>query len=724
MLKQRSGVSRFAYQTTGLAVKALSVISKAKIRTHGVENIPKQGSIIFVINHFTRIETVLVPYHIFKLTNTPVWSLASYELFRGALGSYLEKVGAVSTKDPDRDLLIVKSLLTGEASWVIFPEGRMVKNKKIIEKGRFMISYAGGKHPPHTGAATLALRTEFYRERLQKMLQDNPQEAEHLKNLFQLQDIDPVLSGNTYIVPVNISYYPVRARENALTDLAEWLVKEVPDRMMDEIMTEGTMLLSGVDVDIRFGKPIEIKTCLTCREIQNDLATTRRIEFDDVLPSRKEMRAQALHIMQAYMASIYSMTTVNHDHIFASIIRMMPYHSIPLEDFKLRGFLAASLIKEEPDIFYHESLDQDQVHLLTDDQYGKFKDFLGIAREREIIRIDGNRLIKDKKKFSSPYDFHRARIDNPVEVMANAVEPLTRLQRHIRKISWLPGFMVKPRVVKYLIKKAEKEFERDYKEFFVKDESKPKQVGRPYLIKKSSRIGVLLIHGYMAAPMEVRGLADYLGHRNITVYAPRVKGHGTSPDDLARRTHHDWLESVEAGYVILRNVCERVIVGGFSNGAGLALHLASRMEDLNGVFAVCPPLELQDFATKLIPAVHTWNRLMTRVHFNDAKKEFVDNNPENPHINYLRNPISGLSELERLMNSIEPKLSRIQIPALIVQASKDPVVNPRGSKKIYDLLGSRKKTYTLFNYGRHGILLGEDSEKVHRTIWEFIEHVA
>jgi len=108
-------LNRFAYRTTGLFVKALSELSKANIQLHGTENIP-DGSIIFVINHFTRLETFLMPYQIFKLTGTPVWSLASYELFQGAFGAYLDKVGAVSTKNPERDRLIVKTLLTGEAN--------------------------------------------------------------------------------------------------------------------------------------------------------------------------------------------------------------------------------------------------------------------------------------------------------------------------------------------------------------------------------------------------------------------------------------------------------------------------------------------------------------------------------------------------------------------------------------------------------------------------------
>ena len=123
-----------AYRTTGLFIKTIATLSKARFKVHGVENIPA-GSIIFVINHFTRIETLLLPYHISRLTQIPAWSLASDSLFKGTMSRLLDSVGAISTKNPDRDRLIVKTLLTGEASWIIFPEGRMVKSKKIFDKG-------------------------------------------------------------------------------------------------------------------------------------------------------------------------------------------------------------------------------------------------------------------------------------------------------------------------------------------------------------------------------------------------------------------------------------------------------------------------------------------------------------------------------------------------------------------------------------------------------------
>jgi esterase/lipase len=144
------------------------------------------------------------------------------------------------------------------------------------------------------------------------------------------------------------------------------------------------------------------------------------------------------------------------------------------------------------------------------------------------------------------------------------------------------------------------------------------------------------------------------------------------------------------------------------------------VKDVKGVFAVCPPMRLQDFSSKFVPAVDVWNRLMEKVRLDGAKKEFVENIPENPHINYLRNPVSGVLELERLMESLEAKLPDIRMPALMIQSLGDPVVKPTGSRRAFKLIGSDDKAYILFNFDRHGILLGDGAERVHRAIGDFI----
>lgn len=715
----------FAYRTTGFAIKALSNLSKAKTHLHGQENVPAKGaSLIFVINHFTRLETVLMPVIIDKLTRVPVWSLADYELFQGTLGAYLEKVGAVSTKNPDRDRLIVKTLLTGEANWIIFPEGRMVKNKKIVEKGRFMVSWAGGKHPPHTGAATLAMRTEFYRKRLRALAeQDNP-ECRQLQKLFQIESLEPVWAHSTSILPVNITYYPLRARENLLTEIARRFVDDLPGRALDELMTEGSMLLTGVDIDICFGRPIRVADWLQDSAIKADIDTPDCVGFDDQLPSRRLMRKKALKIMERYMSSIYRMTTVNHDHLFAAMLRAFPFTRIDVQDLCRRVFLLAAELRDGNTTHLHRSLAENQIHLLTDDRYGKIADFFMVAVEKGNLTAENGRFRKDRRKFTAPYEFHRARIDNPIDVIANSIEPLKELQRSVRRYAWMPSFWVRRKIVRHLMREAVEEFNDDYKAFFAEGESKPMDVGMPFLVPgRFKGLGVVLSHGYMAAPLEVKGLAEHLGRQGFWVYVPRLKGHGTSPEDLATRSYRDWVRSIDRGYAIMSAICRRVAVGGFSTGAGLALHLADRVRDVTGVFAVAAPLRLRDFAARFAPAVDIWNRLAGKAHSAVPKMKFVENRPENPHINYLRNPVAGVREIERLMDDLEPRLGKIRIPALVVQSSADPVVDPKGSRRIFELLGAEDKRLLMFSMQRHGILIGEGSERVYQSISAFLEQL-
>ena len=715
-------MNRHAYLATGHVIALMEALSKVNVNIHGRENI-SGGSLIFVVNHFTRIETFLLPYHIYHLTHRPVWSLANATMFSGLFGQLLEAVGAVSTRAPDRDRVIVKSLLTGEANWIIFPEGCMVKDKLFVEHARYAVSCAGGRRAPHTGAATLALRTEFYRQRLRRLSTEQPAEAQRLRQLFGIDDLAPVLNGTTSIVPVNITYYPLRARENALSRLAGLFMGHLAERYQEELLTEGAMVLGGVDIDIRFGRPIEPGACLTCGPIEQDIFTQKRIDFDDRLPSHLTMRREAHRLMRRYMEAIYEQTTVNHDHLLASLLRSLPLRRFTPESFKRRAYLLASSAALSG-LFRHQSLETGQVALLTDDRHHKLREFFSLAQETGVVRPAGADFIKDPARFSSAFDLNRARIDNPIGVIANEVLPLKTLQREVQLNAWLPSPIIDRLVHKRLLRRADEEFEADYRTFFRTGESKERDIGRPYLIKGRSRLlGVVLVHGFLAAPRELSELADYLGQQGLWVAAVRLKGHGTSPDDLALRTGDDWRESVDSGYAALDVVCKKVVVVGFSFGGGLALDCAARNRRIAGVVAVCPPLRLQDYSTRIAPSLDAWNRLMTSVHYQKGKREFVEISPEHPDINYRRMPVSGLAALEQFMSELEPRLPDISTPALIIQSQGDPVVDPAGAQLLYERLGSQDKEYRLFDFSRHGILLGAGSAAVHTAVSEFIARI-
>lgn len=719
-------MNRFAYRTSGFAIQLLSGLSQASVRLHGEDRIPEAAAIVFVVNHFTRIETLLLPAYLYRLTGeTPVWSLADYRLFRGALKTYFDTVGVVSTRDPDRDLLIVRTLLAGEASWIIFPEGRMVKNKKIVDGGRFMITYNGEKHPPHTGAAALALRAEFFRQRILSLVDTNPDEATRLMDLFELKDAGVLARRPTCIVPVNLTYYPLRARENILSRLASHYMGDLGERAVEEIMTEGTMLLSGVDVDIRFGDPIPVSGFMGARKIRRDVVAPRKVGLDDRLPSEGAFRKAARALRDRFMGEIYRMTTVNPDHLFAGLMRLRPFRRIDLDDLRRRAFLAAGMDMEAMGVYRHRSLDAGQIHLLTDDRYGRVRDFLAVAREKGILRENGNRLEIDRDRFGGPLDFHKARIDNPVAVIANEIEPLRPLLRALRKIAWLPAFWVRRKTIAQLAAADQALFEADYDAHYLEGESKPRGVGAPFFIRgETRRVGVLLIHGYMAAPLEVADMAVYLGGRGFRLYVPRLRGHGTAPEDLAGRNRFDWIASVDHGYAILKNQCDRVVVGGFSTGGALALDLAARAPEVAGVFAICPPRRLRDASLKRNLARDLWNRLAEMVRGDGANREgFIESRTRTPHVSYLRNPVSGIREVELLMEEVEPRLPEIGAPALVVHSRRDPVADPEYSRRLFEMLGSEEKSYVLFNFDRHVIVSGEGADRVFRTVGDFVEAV-
>jgi carboxylesterase len=88
-------------------------------------------------------------------------------------------------------------------------------------------------------------------------------------------------------------------------------------------------------------------------------------------------------------------------------------------------------------------------------------------------------------------------------------------------------------------------------------------------------VGILLIHRPGGTPAETRTVADGLARAGYVVHAPHLVA--AIGDDTTR--WEDWYASAEDALHDLRQRCDTVIVGGFSNGAVLSLLLAARHPD-------------------------------------------------------------------------------------------------------------------------------------------------
>lgn len=711
-----------------VALDTLTKTTKTDIRLHGLENVPAQP-VLYVINHFTRMETILMPYVIKKNIKRYPISLAHHSFFSGELGTFMNKVGAVSTTDPNRDKIFINALLTDSYPVIIFPEGQIIKDKKIIEKGKYLVYNAGIRRPPHSGSAQIALRTEFVREKLRKFRASGnnalvDRMAAHFG--FDPAETNKIISKETYIVPVNITYYPVRAQENVLSKLAGRFVKNISTRLQEELEVEGPMVLGKVDIDINFGKPMSAKNYIASNKrlsklLRDDNPYLDAGEFKKIDSFKKT----CVSMMHDYMNAIYGMTTVNHDHLMSYILTKYRC-SFSEDDFKNRIFLAIQYLRKVGVTNCHSSLYRKQFYLLNDDYHEKYESFIKESIYSDYIKLDNGIITKNKDRFSRKSDFHTIRRDNIIEVLRNEIEPLRDLTRAMDRLMFLPAFFVRWKIRNHFIQLEKDLFEQDYQKYFIKEESKPRNIGSPFFLKRFfSRKGVILVHGYMAAPEEIRPLADYLYKNGYNVYGARLRGHGTAPEDLAIRKWDKWYSSASRAYIIMKNSIKQFSICGFSMGGGIALlQAANKPGKFAGVIAINAPLKLKSVASKFAPIVNLWNKLLSKIHVDKVKMEFVENTPENPEINYVRNPVSGSNELEKLMKEVEDQLKNVKGPALIIQGSDDPVVNPVSGMEIFEKLGTRNKQLLRIYAKHHGILRGEGADKLNAMVLMFLEKVS
>lgn len=227
--------------------------------------------------------------------------------------------------------------------------------------------------------------------------------------------------------------------------------------------------------------------------------------------------------------------------------------------------------------------------------------------------------------------------------------------------------------------------------------------------------GVLLIHGFTGSPAEVRLLGDFLHKEGYTVLAPRLSGHGTTVEDMAKTRWPNWYSSVEDAYHILRAMCSNIIVIGLSMGGLLALKLAAEYQ-VDKLISLSTPIFIADKRLNMLPVYRMFRNFIPK-----RRKVYADIDPKYS-VGYAATPLSSLSSLLHLIQQVEILLPKIYAPLLIVQGWHDHTVQPQSAQYIYDSVASEEKTLMWLEKSGHIVTIDIEREHVFRKISDFLGH--
>lgn len=232
---------------------------------------------------------------------------------------------------------------------------------------------------------------------------------------------------------------------------------------------------------------------------------------------------------------------------------------------------------------------------------------------------------------------------------------------------------------------------------------------------KGGPVGVLVSHGFTGSPQSMRYLGEQLARQGgFTVAGPRLKGHGTRPEEMAVSTAEEWIRSLDDALEELRQHCSSIFITGLSMGGTLTLYMAAMHPDVirgalpvnAAVFINSPDLAGLAFmkdAPAVVPGVGS-----------DIKQPGVI------ELAYPVVPVPAIRQIYGLMAVTRELLPRVVCPLLVFQSCDDHVVPPPNGDEIMLRAGSREKRLVWLEESYHVATLDNDKDIIVRESIAFI----
>ena len=234
--------------------------------------------------------------------------------------------------------------------------------------------------------------------------------------------------------------------------------------------------------------------------------------------------------------------------------------------------------------------------------------------------------------------------------------------------------------------------------------------GAEAIFLSGNSTGILISHGFNGTPQSVKYLAEEFAKYGYTVYAPRLKGHGTTIQEMEEATYQDWIADLQEAYLLLKQTCHHIFVIGQSMGGALALDLATKTV-VDGVLTINAALS--------VPEYEALAHQSTPRYIAEGKPDIKDT--EATEITYEQVPLKAVFQLLEMMKVAKQELTDVTCPVKIFVSPEDHVVPAHCSYNIFDSVNASERELVSLDHSYHVASLDYDKDKIIKHTIEFIQ---
>ena len=255
----------------------------------------------------------------------------------------------------------------------------------------------------------------------------------------------------------------------------------------------------------------------------------------------------------------------------------------------------------------------------------------------------------------------------------------------------------------------------------------------PYSLP-GSKGTILLVHGFPGTPIEVRALGEHLNRAGWGVEGLLLPGFGKQIHQLFQQRAAVWSQTIAAAVDRARANGGRVILVGFSMGAGLSLPAAieSKPDALVLVSPFWINLNLIGEALLILiglflPESFNPFRMIPRARIQQS----AELSPPPGHLypaapEYFAGmkdvhlPLLFLEQFVELSRGVRKSAARLDCPVFVLQGGQDPIVRPILTRRLVHMLGPRAIYMEI--PGEHHIIM-PDSPAFSRVADEVLAYI-